>query len=74
MKRIGRPGSTTKKVDQRISDLASINNSATTRGIQRVLNRKNVDINQETIRRRLKEYGTVMSEVFPFEHKTERNE
>ena len=50
-KRIGRPHSTTKKVDQRISDLASTNNSATTRGIQRVLKRKNVDISQETIER-----------------------
>ena len=45
-KRIGRPRSTTKKVDQRISDLARINNSATTRGIQRVLKRKNADISQ----------------------------
>ena len=50
-KRIGPPRSTTKKVDQRISDLASTNNSATTRGIQRVLKRKNVDISQETIER-----------------------
>ena len=61
MKRIGRPRSTTKKVDQRISHLASINNSATIRGIQRVLKRKNVDISQETIRRRLKEYGAKFS-------------
>ncbi|CAF4413109.1 unnamed protein product, partial [Rotaria sp. Silwood2] len=37
-KRIGRPRSTTKKVDQRISDLASTDNIATTRDIQRVLN------------------------------------
>ena len=50
-KRIGRPRSTTKKVGQRISDLASTN----TRAIQRVLKRKNVNISQETIRRRLKE-------------------
>ena len=42
-KRIGRPSSTTKKVDQRISDLATTN----TRAIQRVLKRKNVDISQE---------------------------
>ena len=48
-------------MDQRISDLASTNNSATTRGIQRVLKQKNVDISQETIRRRLKEYGTKFS-------------
>ena len=50
-----------KKVDQRISELASTNNSATTRGIQRVLKRNNVDISQETIRRRLKEYGAKFS-------------
>ena len=50
LKRIGRPRSTTKKVDQRISDLASTNNSTTTRSIQRVPKRKNVDISQETIR------------------------
>ena len=56
-KRIGRPRSTTKKVGQRISDLATTN----TRAIQRVLKRKNVDISQETIRRRLKEYGAKFS-------------
>ena len=44
---IGRPRSITEKVDQRISDLATTN----TRAIQRVLNRNNVDINQETIER-----------------------
>ena len=46
-----RPRSTTKNVDQRISDLDSTNSSATTRGIQRVLKRKHVDISQETIER-----------------------
>ena len=56
-KRIGRPRSTTKKVDQQISDLATTN----TRAIQHVLKRKNVDISQETIRRRLKEYGAKFS-------------
>ena len=61
MKGIRRPRSTTKKVDQRINDLASTNNSATTRGIQRVPKRKNVDISQETIRRRLKKYGAKFS-------------
>ena len=60
-KRIGRPRSTTKKVDQRISGLDSTNSSATTRAIQRVLKRENVDISQETIRRRLKEYGAKFS-------------
>ena len=50
-KRIRRPRSTTKKVDQRISDLATTNNSATTRAIQRVMKRKNVDISQKTIER-----------------------
>ena len=50
-KRIGRPRSATKKVDQRVSDLDSTNNGATTRGIQRALKRKHVDISQETIRR-----------------------
>ena len=44
---IGRPRSTTKKVGQRISDLATTN----TRVIQRVLKRKNVDISRETIER-----------------------
>ena len=61
LKRVGRPRSTMKKMDQRISDLATTNNSATTRGMQRVLKRKNVDINQETIRRRLKKYGAKFS-------------
>ena len=60
-KRIRRPRSTTKKVDQRISDLASTNNSVTTRDIQHVLKRKNVDISQETIRHRLKEYRAKFS-------------
>ena len=44
---IGQPRSTTKKVDQRISDLATTNK----RTIQCVLQRKNVDISQETIER-----------------------
>ena len=44
---IGRTRSITKKVDQRISDLATTN----TRATQRVLKRKNVDISQETIER-----------------------
>ena len=44
-KHIRRPRSTIKKVDQRISDLATTN----TRAIQRVFKRKNVDISQETI-------------------------
>ena len=60
-KSIERPRSTTKKVDQRISDLDSTNSSAITRAIRRVLKRKNVDISQETIRRRLKGYGTKFS-------------
>ena len=50
-KSIGRSRSTTKKVDQRISDLASTNNSATASGIQRVVNRNNVDISHQTIER-----------------------
>ena len=60
-KRIERSRSTKEKVNQRISDLANTNNSATTRGIKRVLKRKNVDISQETIQRRLKEYGAKFS-------------
>ena len=38
-KRTGRPRSTTEKIDQRISDLATNDNIATTRDIRRVLKR-----------------------------------
>ena len=60
-KRTGRPLGTTEKIDQRISDLATDDNSATTRDIRRVLKRQHVEISQETIRRRLKEHGAKFS-------------
>ena len=55
MKHPGRPRVTTEKVDQRIYKLAGGDNIATTGDIQRVLNRQNIEINRETIRRKLKE-------------------
>jgi len=60
-KRTGRPRSTTEKVDQRIVDLANNEKVTTTHNIQRVLKRQNVQISQETIRRRLKECGAKFS-------------
>ena len=57
MKRPGRLRATTEKVDQRIYKLAGIDNISTTGNIQSVLNRQNIGISQETIRRRLKEAG-----------------
>ena len=61
MKRPGRPRITTKKVDQRIYKLVGDDNIATTGDIQRVLNRQNIEINRETIRRKLKEAGANFS-------------
>jgi transposase len=60
-KRSGRPRGTTKKVDQRIVDLASSDNIVTTRDIQHALKRENKEVSQETIRRRLKEPGAKFS-------------
>ena len=60
-KRTGRPRDTMEKIDQRISDLATNDNIATTRDIRRVLKRQHVEISQETIRCRLKEHGTKVS-------------
>ena len=60
-KRTGRSRGTTEKIDRRISDLATNDNIATTRDIRRVLKRQPVEISQETIRRRLKEYGAKFS-------------
>ena len=57
----GRPRGTTEKIDQRISDLATNDNIATTRDIRRVLKRQHAEISQETIRRRLKEHGAKFS-------------
>ncbi|CAF3061859.1 unnamed protein product [Rotaria sp. Silwood2] len=61
LKRTGRPRGTTEKVDQRISDLVSNDNIATTRDIQHVLKRQKLHISQETFRRRLKESGAKFS-------------
>ena len=60
-KRTGRPRGITEKIDQRISDLATNDNIATTHDIRRVLKRQHAEISQETIRRRMKEHGTKFS-------------
>jgi transposase len=44
LKRSGRPCVTTEKVDQRIDDLVSSENIATTRDIQNILKRQKVQI------------------------------
>ena len=61
MKRPGRLRATAKKIDQRIHKHAGIDNIATTGNIQSVLNRQNIGINRETIRRKLKEVGAKFS-------------
>ena len=61
MKRSRRPRATTKRVDKGVYKLASSDNIATTGDIQSVLERQNIGISQETIRRRLKEAGTKFS-------------
>ena len=61
MKRHRRARATTGKVDQRIYKLVGNDNIATTGDIQSFLNRQNIGISQETIRRRLKEARTKFS-------------
>ena len=61
MKRSRRPRAATEKVDQEVYKLASSDNIATTDDIQRVLERQNIGISQETIRRRLKKAGAKFS-------------